>query len=103
MHALEAAPVNAAILRRVVQQSELAGLVTVHATGASDSVDAPLYARIDTRPGYEGDAVSLASRGSRIATTTADRLFEAERIPHAGARRGSPTQTLVVFFFRVFL
>ena len=83
MHALEAAPVNAAILRRVVQQSELAGLVTVHATGASDSVDAPLYARFDTRPGYEGDAVSLASRGARIATTTADRLFEAERIPHA--------------------
>ena len=83
MHALEAAPVNAAILRRVVQQSELAGLVTVHATGASDSVDAPLYARFDTRPGYEGDAVSLASRGSRIATTTADLFFEAERIPHA--------------------
>ena len=83
MHALEAAPVNAAILRRVVQQSELAGLVTVHATGASDSVDAPLYARSDTRPGYEGGAVSLASRGSRIATTTADLLFEAERIPHA--------------------
>lgn len=82
MHALEAAPVNAAILRRVVQQSELAGLVTVHATGASDS-DAPLYARFDTRPGYEGDAVSLASRGSRIATTTADLFFEAERIPHA--------------------
>ena len=83
MHALEAAPVNAAILRRVVQQSGLGRVVTVHATGASDSVDAPLYARFDTKPGYEGNAVSLASRGTRIATTTADLFFEAARIPHA--------------------
>ena len=83
IHALEAAPVNAAILRRVVQQSGLEGVVTVHATGASDSVDAPLYARFDTKPGYEGNAVSLASRGTRIATTTADLFFEAARIPHA--------------------
>lgn len=83
MHALEAAPVNAAILRRVVQESGLERVVTVHATGASDSVDAPLYARFDTKPGYEGNAVSLASRGTRIATTTADLFFEAARIPHA--------------------
>ena len=83
MHALEAAPVNAAILQRVVQQSGLEGVVTVHATGASDSADAPLYARFNTKPGYEGNAVSLASRGTRIATTTADLFFEAAHIPHA--------------------
>ena len=83
MHALEAAPVNAAILQRVVQQSGLEGVVTVHATGASDSADAPLYARFNTKPGYEGNAVSLASRGTRIATTTADLFFAAAHIPHA--------------------
>ena len=81
MHALEAAPANAAILRRVVRQSELEG-VTVHAMGASDSAS-PLYARLNTKPGYEGNSVSLASRGTQIATTTVDQFFEAARIAQA--------------------
>ena len=79
MHALEAAPVNAAILRRAVRVSGLPA--TVHAIGVSDSA-APLFASADTVPGYETSSVSL-TRGTPIRTTTGDNFFRTAGIAHA--------------------
>eukprot|EP00966_Prymnesium_polylepis_P268601 6205124-Prymnesium_polylepis.1 len=82
MFALEAAPVNAEILRRVVAATHIPA--TVHAVGASDGETA-LFADPRTPPGYETSSVSSA-RGVRINTTTLDRRARAqEATPRASS------------------
>ena len=67
---LEAAPVNSAILRRLISASGLPA--SVHAIAATDESAAALFADPKTSPGYETSSVSL-SKGLRISTTTMDR------------------------------